>query len=84
MVVGVVEGDGARCSAAQRDGRREQPVVWPDQHRGALADLDCDGPPWRAHTRVDDGHDDAGAQVLGAASQGETPGTDVVRGDFDE
>jgi hypothetical protein len=69
-------------SAGERDGRCQQAVVGTDQHTGAVAHLDGQRPPVRAHAGVDHGQDHTGRDVLDAAGEGQRAGPDVVRRDL--
>ena len=80
--VGVGELDGPLGAAGHRRGRRQQPVVRPDQHPLAPGHLDRDGAPLGADARVDHGEHDAARQVLDGAHQRQRAGPHVVGRDL--
>ena len=80
MVLGVLERDHGAGPARQGDGRRQQPVVGPEQD--PARDLDAQEPPVGAHAGVDDRHDDrVVGEVLHRPHEEERTRTHVVRRD---
>ena len=72
--------DGAIGAAGQRDGRRQQPVVGPDQHARAAGDLDRDGAPRRPDTGIDDRQHDAVGDVGDRPGERQRAAAHVVAG----
>ena len=60
----------------------EDPVVGPDEHRGAARHLDRDRLAVGAHAGIDDGEDHPGTGVLHRPGEGQATGAHVERRDL--